>query len=30
VRLEADYVNSHVFSQSQNYGQAALGLVFHF
>jgi hypothetical protein len=30
VRLEADYINSHVFSQSQNYGQATLGLVFHF
>jgi hypothetical protein len=30
VRLEADYINSHVFSQSQNYGQAALGVVFHF
>jgi hypothetical protein len=30
VRLEGDYINSHVFSQSQNYGQATLGLVFHF
>jgi Outer membrane protein beta-barrel domain len=30
VRLEADYINSHAFSQSQNYGQATLGLVFHF
>jgi hypothetical protein len=30
VRIEADYINSHVFSQSQNYGQATLGIVFHF
>jgi hypothetical protein len=30
ARLEADWVNTHVFGQSQNNGQAALGIVFHF
>ncbi len=30
ARLEADWVNTHVFGQSQNNGQAALGVVLHF
>ena len=30
VRLEADYVRSYVFKQSQNFGQATLGLVYRF
>ena len=30
ARLEADWVNTHVFGQSQNNGQASLGAVFHF
>jgi hypothetical protein len=30
ARLEADWVNTHVFAQSQNNGQASLGVVFHF
>jgi hypothetical protein len=30
VRLEADYLRSYVFKQSQNFGQATLGLVYRF
>jgi len=30
ARLEADWVNTHVFGQSQNNGQASLGVVFRF
>jgi hypothetical protein len=30
VRLEADWLNTHVFGQTQNSGQAVLGIVFHF
>jgi hypothetical protein len=30
VRLEADWVNTRVFGQSQNNGLAALGIVYHF
>jgi outer membrane protein W len=30
VRLELDYLSTHVFGQSQNNAQAALDLVFHF
>jgi hypothetical protein len=30
ARLEADWVNTHVFRQSQNNGQASLGIVLHF
>jgi len=30
VRLEADYLRSYVFKQSQNFGQASLGLVYRF
>jgi hypothetical protein len=30
ARLEADWVNTHVFAQSQNNGQASLGVVLHF
>ncbi len=30
VRLEADYLRTSVFGQSQNSGQATLGIIFHF
>jgi hypothetical protein len=30
VRLEADYLRTYVFKQSQNFGQASLGLAFRF
>jgi hypothetical protein len=30
LRLQADYLRTHVFSQSQNSGQGAIGFVFHF
>ena len=30
ARLQADYLRTHVFGQSQNSGQGAIGFVFHF
>jgi hypothetical protein len=30
LRLEVDYVRTRLFSQWQNNGQAAAGIVFHF
>jgi hypothetical protein len=30
IRLQADYLRTHVFSQSQNSGQGVIGFVFHF